>query len=183
MAGKEYYDEAFAQIAQRSGSIHSLLDEFFSFLHRRTDFYVEFDAKVERPSMGFPQGKAEEILLKSFKNYPYVKYNAKQHGSSAESGESSLAATKTSNTKQTIQTDAQIQSDKPHPKTTQPTLQYTDAGKQIPIGNGGIGENYYWTQSLRELTIYVSLHGGVRSKDVQVEIKPRHLRVALSGRL
>lgn len=176
MAGKDYYDEAFAQIAQKSGSIHNLLDEFFSFLHRRTDFYVEFDAKVERPSMGFPQGKAEEILLKSFKKYPYVKYNAKQHdASTAPASESSQTPTKKTNPDPS-------QVAKPA-KTVQPTLQYTDTGKQIPIGNGGIGENYYWTQSLTELTIYVTLPLEVRSKDLQVDIKARHLRVALSGKL
>jgi len=37
------YDEVFAQVAGRLGGLDPFLDAFFSFLHRRTDFYIEFD--------------------------------------------------------------------------------------------------------------------------------------------
>lgn len=58
---------------------------------------------------------------------------------------------------------------------------YTPEGKQIPIGNGGIGENYYWTQTLKDVTIYIDTAAGCRGKDVQCEIKPQALRVAVRG--
>eukprot|EP01031_Cornospumella_fuschlensis_P039675 gene39675-48305_t len=185
MAGKDYYDEAFAQIAQRAGSIHSLLDEFFSFLHRRTDFYVQYDInKVERPSMGFPQGKAEDILLKAYRKYPSVPYETTQQGPNKVAAEtSSPDIAKNKQSAPSSNSSVQAAASKPPPKEVQPTLQYNESGKQIPIGNGGIGDNYYWTQSLTELTIYVNLPSGVRSKNVQVEIKPRQLRVALAGQV
>jgi hypothetical protein len=53
-------DGIFLAAAQRSGGIQSLLDEFFSFLHRRTDFYV-VDPNPQRP-MGFDAGVAERMV-------------------------------------------------------------------------------------------------------------------------
>lgn len=54
-------DNLFAPIAERAGNIDDLLNTFFGFLHRRTDFYTIYDAK--RPSMGFKPGEAENKVL------------------------------------------------------------------------------------------------------------------------
>jgi hypothetical protein len=53
-------DGLFLSIAQRCGGIEPLLEEFFSFLHRRTDFYV-VDSDPRRP-MGFGPGDAERMV-------------------------------------------------------------------------------------------------------------------------
>lgn len=53
-------DAMFLTIAQRCGGIEPLLEEFFSFLHRRTDFYV-VDPDPRRP-MGFGPGDAELMV-------------------------------------------------------------------------------------------------------------------------
>lgn len=58
--GDTRFDDVLMTMAQQSGSIDGLLRAFFSFLHRRTDFYV-----VQPPqgaSMGFPEGKAEDMV-------------------------------------------------------------------------------------------------------------------------
>lgn len=46
--------------AQRAGGIEPLLDQFFAFLHSRTDFYV-VDTNPRRP-MGFAPGVAEAMV-------------------------------------------------------------------------------------------------------------------------
>ena len=58
------FDQLFMQVAGKSGGIDPLLREFFSFLHRKTDFYVQYPRqdKVER-TMGFPEGAAEAMLI------------------------------------------------------------------------------------------------------------------------
>lgn len=40
------YDKLLMQMAGGCGSIPNLLDEFFGFLHRKTDFFVEADAEL-----------------------------------------------------------------------------------------------------------------------------------------
>lgn len=56
-----------------------------------------------------------------------------------------------------------------------------DNGKQIPIGNGGYSENYYWTQTLGEVTVYVDVPTGTRGKQVDCVMKPRFLSLAVGG--
>ncbi len=73
-------EELFGQAANRAGSIENLLDEFFGFLKRRTDFYIEIDqndmqqAVNSQFKMGFPKGRAEQIVLRSFKKHPFKSY-------------------------------------------------------------------------------------------------------------
>ena len=55
-----------------------------------------------------------------------------------------------------------------------PTIRYNKEGKQIPIGNGGICDSYFWTQSLTETTVYVDVPDGTRGRDVFVRLqRPR----------
>jgi hypothetical protein len=56
-----------------------------------------------------------------------------------------------------------------------------ETGKQIPIGNGGYTENYYWTQTINEVTVYVDVPTGTRGKQVDCIMKPRSLSLAVKG--
>lgn len=64
----ERYDGMFATVAQQKGSITALLTTFFSFLARRTDFYVA-DPNPKR-RMGFAPGVAEQLVVQSFRKFP-----------------------------------------------------------------------------------------------------------------
>lgn len=69
------FDEVLRNLAGQAGSLEALLGVFFSFLHRNTDFYVTFDpAKTTKAGMGFPSGKAEQLLLRAFRSFPYKPY-------------------------------------------------------------------------------------------------------------
>lgn len=48
-----------------------------------------------------------------------------------------------------------------------------------PINNGGITENYVWTQTAYDLTVRVSLPDKITKKDVFVEIKTNKLKVKI----
>jgi hypothetical protein len=57
----EPFDDIFLQVAGRAGGIQPLLDSFFGFLSRKTDFYVQYDPNV-RARMGFAPGAAERMV-------------------------------------------------------------------------------------------------------------------------
>lgn len=74
-SGKEALLDAplIALTNQCGGDLTQVLQAFFSFLHRRTDFYLipnEEDLKAGRAKMGFQQGYAEKVLLASFRQFP-----------------------------------------------------------------------------------------------------------------
>ena len=54
------YDNALMGILQNCGKLQSFLDAVFSFLARRTDFYILM--KHEKAQMGFPPGVAESMV-------------------------------------------------------------------------------------------------------------------------
>ena len=60
-------------------------------------------------------------------------------------------------------------------------VRYTDSGKQVPIGNGGVTPKYYWTQTVSEATVYIHVPPGTRSKDVSCLIQPRRLKLKVRG--
>lgn len=60
-------------------------------------------------------------------------------------------------------------------------VHYTEDGKQVPIGNGGVTPRYYWTQTIGEATVYVDVPPGTRSKDVSCVIEPRRLKLVVRG--
>ena len=62
-----------------------------------------------------------------------------------------------------------------------PPIRYNDKGQQIPIGNGGICEKYFWTQNLNELTVYIDVPEGTRAKEVNCKITSTKLKIGLKG--
>ncbi|CAM9328417.1 unnamed protein product [Heterosigma akashiwo] len=65
------YDDVLLGLAGQCGGIQPLLAAFFSFLHRKTDFYVVHADDDNQAKMGFRAGAAEKILLQSFRKFPY----------------------------------------------------------------------------------------------------------------
>jgi N-terminal conserved domain of Nudc./CS domain len=79
-------------LAQASGGdVRKLLYGFFSFLNRRTDFYVVHPTAAEGESsqqqnaysMGFKEGDAEKLLLASFRQFPLRRLPSKAPAPSA----------------------------------------------------------------------------------------------------
>jgi hypothetical protein len=55
---------------QCNGDLRQLLFAFFSFLNRRTDFYLVPHPDDDGPEMGFAEGDAEKLLLAAFRQFP-----------------------------------------------------------------------------------------------------------------
>lgn len=60
-------------------------------------------------------------------------------------------------------------------------VRLTEAGKQVPIGNGGVGPNYWWNQTLSEASVYFDVAPGTPSKSVRWTVTPTTVRLALLG--
>lgn len=258
MAVDRRFDDVLMTMAGQAGSLEALLSIFFAFLHRNTDFYVTFDPdKTTVAGMGFPPGKAENLLLRAFRSLPYKPYtdpslppssSSKLPGASAAGMQrkqqllarpaasnnpikSAVAPTPaiTAATATPVQHAPPPGADKPSkasretPTTSCSTadasvttvapsssvaptsplrvaeavstipvegevavaggmrVRYTEDGKQVPIGNGGVTPRYYWTQTITEATVYVDVPEGTRSKDVCCVIEPRRLRLSVRG--
>ncbi|KAM9307307.1 nudC domain-containing protein 3 isoform 1-T2 [Pholidichthys leucotaenia] len=61
----EMYDNALLGILQHVGNIQDFLQVYFGFLYRKTDFYRLLSGPNDK--LGFPQGVAEKMVLKTFK--------------------------------------------------------------------------------------------------------------------
>ena len=247
------FDDVLRNMAGQAGSLEALLGVFFSFLHRNTDFYVTYDpATTLKAGMGFPVGKAEQLLIKAFRSLPFKPYEGIQAQSPRDAGGSSTKTKvasrslhtgkqSTAGTPGRLREDKSNSSSKSQPDgsrvgtsggaikprvTATPTpahppppsqasspssiladstknpssrtpetsasesgaaptggvqVRYTEDGKQVPIGNGGVTPRYYWTQTIGEATVYVDVPPGTRSKDVTCVIEPRKLKLVVKG--
>lgn len=176
---------------QCNGDIRTLLYSFFSFLHRKTDYYCipnEQDKKDGvKSTMGFPEGEAEKLLLAAFRQFPLRRMPSQkqlmemqrqqkvtQNAGSKESYSNKISHADTQELGQNMSGGIKqsASSSASNPNTVH--CEYTQEGNQIPIGNGGVGKlySYHWTQTLQEVTIAIPLPNSTKSKDLDVEIKP-----------
>ncbi|CAM9401481.1 unnamed protein product [Ectocarpus sp. 4 AP-2014] len=98
--------------------------------------------------------------------------------STSTPGEGSIAPSSTTTPPPEPPTTA---NDKPAAAAGGISVRYTKDGKQVPIGNGGVTDRYYWTQTVNEATVYVDVPLGTRSKDVSCVIQPRWLTLKVRG--
>lgn len=184
---------------QSGGDLRKLMFAFFSFLHRRTDFYLVPDEealqKGEEVKMGFREGDAEKLLLAAFRQFPLrripkkgvnvsKKNSTKRDPSStastksAESAPATTPGERTSPTKKN-ESDNELAKDATSLSLSDPSecVRLTQDGLQIPVGNGGSTKAYKWTQTLEECSVMVGLPEGIRGKDLSVTIRPSHVSV------
>ena len=197
----EKFDDVFGHVAGTAGGIEPLLTAFFGFLHRKTDFYVQFRPEKGRAfKMGFPFGEAEKMLLKTFHKFPYKTFDGEkaipfdnnekinkpanispigkkltsENCKDISISENNLEAEKNME-------DSNCTSESIFRPPIDRKVAIDPSGKQFPIGNGGLGPNYYWTQTLKDLTVYVDVGRGTRGKDVKCTIQLRKIVLSVKG--
>jgi hypothetical protein len=203
----EKYDDVLLNLAGQHGGIEPLLKTFFSFLHRRTDYYVINREKEGK--MGFAPGVAEKLMVKTFRGFPYKEASDVQKAMQQQQpGGAHSSRSKQTNPKAKTKSKASASSKAAkgspaaspvpapapapalapepkeadvHPLGTGKKMNYNDEGKQIPVGNGGVTPNYWWTQTLYETTIYVDVPQGTKGKDIKCDISKTGLKLGLKG--
>jgi hypothetical protein len=180
---------------QCGGDLRKLLFCFFSFLNRRTDFYLvpPVDDFVEGVAkMGFPEGDAEKLLLAAFRQFPLHRIPQKKAAPGTTTVKKDKVAsnevekdkndTKVASTKEVgkdVKQPAEVEkvpesnSSKAvaEPAKKPEEVRLTEEGLQIPVGNGGSTKRYKWTQTIDECTVLIGIPGDLRAKELSVEIK------------
>ncbi|RWS25286.1 nuclear migration protein nudC-like protein, partial [Leptotrombidium deliense] len=205
-ADEEKFDGILLAMAQQhEGGVKDLLNTVFSFLCRKTDYYV-----------GGGDGAAKKLLLET-----YDKWERKALEVKAEKEKERIADEKRRKAAKDAKKAAEEADDEPRIKeltdeeatelekqiklekeakqrTTESEVipsnsdkddkdeeeDETDKGKVKPNeGNGYNGPDYSWTQTLSEVELKVPLKVKftVKSRDVVIEFRKKHLKVGLKG--
>ena len=178
-----------ALASQSGGDLRKLLHSFFSFLHRRTDFYiVPHEDDDVHSKMGFREGDAEKVLLAAFRQFPLRKMPCQADIEAAKSkkepqqqqSSASLAMSQLSLEEPSADPAASKASAPKRIQTKQAnddTVRWTEKGLQIPVGNGGTTDTYKWTQTIDECTVMINVPVGTRGKEVDVSITSSAIHV------
>lgn len=183
-------DDPLIALTQRChGDLRKVLTAFFSFLHRRTDFYMVPQEDDLLSKLGFREGDAEKLLVASFRQFPLRRLPRPSPPSSSrdensKSNPNSHARIQNNQTMFENRPDDDLSSQETSAaagrsaaKELESEVQFTKEGLQIPVGNGGTTDRYKWTQSLEECTVIIPVPNGWRAKDLDVHIKTSSISV------
>lgn len=202
----ERFDGVLMNIAQQAGSIDSILDIFFGFLQRKTDFFTGSQ----------DENAAEAVVLKHYKKH--WKVGLKKRQEQAEKNrvadeerkkraeakkakdeeeyrkrQEELAAAKVEEV--TEEEAAKIKAEKAERVAAAAKGEEAkgDAGDKgeggeeedskepPPEGNGGKTDLYTWTQTLSALEVYVPVRPGVKAKQIVCDIGSETLKLGVKG--
>jgi len=200
MSADTKYDEVLLSVAGQCGGIAPLLDTFFSFLYRNTDF---FHVMADGDKMGFQDGVAEKLVLRAFLTYQIAAAKARAEAggpaleASAGAGKRPSAAAEvpaaatapprapasSSGASSSSGAGAQPQRVAPRSEaaTTMPHVALGKSPALLDDYNGGRTERYTWEQTLNDVTLAVPVPEGTRARDVVCVIKKGALSLKLRG--
>mmetsp|Transcript_39499 Transcript_39499/g.65505 ORF Transcript_39499/g.65505 Transcript_39499/m.65505 type:complete len:324 (+) Transcript_39499:71-1042(+) len=200
MGDDDRFDGMYMNLAQQVGGIDPLLDSFFGFLRRKTDFYTGAESA----------DKAKETVLKVFmKNKDRSLEDArekaakeKKRKAEEEERRNRLQAAKAEQQKQEQETRIEELSEEEAEKakasaSAAPAAapassddvkpeggdgEGEEEGKgATPINNGGVCDNYRWTQTLQDLQVIVPVPKGTKAKFIDVQMLKKKLKVQVKG--
>jgi len=200
---QDKFDGILLSVAQEcEGGVQEMLDVFFSFLARKTDFYTgggdeEAAKKLVMEKFKKHGQKAFEEMAKKKARNEEIDRKAKERRE-REKAELEVEQPKicevTEEEANRIEAEEKAKSEEEKPKEDKPNdgangkkdddeeESEEDKGKLKPnAGNGADLPNYSWTQTLEEVELRVPLLIAVKGKDMVVNIEKKHLKVGLKG--
>lgn len=193
-----------AMAEQHQGGVPQFLDTFFGFLARKTDFYTGGEDgaafKMVKSSFDkhFEPAKKERERKKKEREEADRKYKEKLKKEKEEEEKGAQIKELTDEEADRLQKEldskkptgtvkepeAVVAKPEPKDKNTGENDEEEDNGKIKPnIGNGCDLDKYRWTQTLEEIDLRIPIVTNLKlkSKDIVVEIKKKHLKVGIKG--
>lgn len=203
MSNEEKFDGMLLAMAQQhSGGIKEVLRTFFSFLHRKTDFFHGAPAGVPRNTIlevlkefeDAAEKKRQEVIKEKHqreKEFQELKERQKRKEREAfdKVGESPQIEEVTEEEAEKIQKanekkESQNTDSAKQDKESEDEEDEDSKGKLKPnAGNGADLDKYRWVQTLADIDLYIptGLKVPLKSRDIIVEFTQSRLKVALKG--
>jgi hypothetical protein len=179
------FDPLYLQIASQTRGIDPLLDTLFSFLRRKSDFFGDDDAGIQRA-----QQKVNEVLEKHIglwreeKEKERKRKEKKLQEQQKQQVEEDVIELGEDGFDISNVPDASAKSLEEKQPASKPAVETTpkeDDDEKAPIGNGGTTDRYTWTQTLSELILSLPLPPNTRAKDLNISITKTHLRIGFKS--
>lgn len=204
----EKYDTVLLSLAQQmQGGVQELLDVLFNFLARKTDFYVgggsgtaekllmekfhkheDFALQIQTKEA---KRKADEEKRLNDRRQKQKKEEemcqAKEEPKIKELSDEEAAALEKKLTVESTADKVETQECKPEKSEDKPSTHKDDDedGKGLVpnSGNGADMPNYKWTQTLQDIELRVPFNVTfpLKTRDIVVDIKQKHIKVGLKG--
>mmetsp|Transcript_155576 Transcript_155576/g.270689 ORF Transcript_155576/g.270689 Transcript_155576/m.270689 type:complete len:338 (-) Transcript_155576:128-1141(-) len=204
-ADAEKFDGILLNIAQQSGSIESILDTFFGFLQRKTDFFTGAQ----------DENAAEQLVLKYYKKHWKAgrkrreEQQEKNRLADEERKKRAEAKKQKDEEEYRRKMEEKKKQEEEQPKIEEITEEEAaeikeskkekkeedaegdeekedgdkeeDSKEPPPLGNGGKTDKYTWTQTLSALEVYVDVRPGVKAKQIICDIGGETMKVGIKG--
>eukprot|EP00931_Biecheleriopsis_adriatica_P101389 TRINITY_DN76539_c0_g1_i1.p1 TRINITY_DN76539_c0_g1~~TRINITY_DN76539_c0_g1_i1.p1 ORF type:complete len:360 (+),score=111.06 TRINITY_DN76539_c0_g1_i1:88-1080(+) len=199
-AGDERFDGVLLNIAQQAGSIDNILDTFFGFMQRKTDFFT--GAQDEQA--------AEQLVMKYYKKHWKIGQKRRQEqqernrvadeerkkraedqrqkdeeeykkrAEEAKKKQESEPKIEEISEEEANRIKAQKQ-EKSEDNDEKGDKEEEDSKEPPPPGNGGSTDKYNWTQTLGTLEVFVPVPPGVKAKQIVCDIRGESLKLGVKG--
>jgi len=202
-AEAERFDGLLLNVAQQAGSIENILDLFFGFLQRKTDFFTgaQDEAAAEALVMKYYKKhwkaglkRRQEIQEKNKvadeerkqraedkKRKDEEEYNRKQQELAKKQAEAPAIEEVTEEEAAKIKAEKASRKDDSGEGDKGEEEKEEDSKEPPPVGNGGTTDKYTWTQTLSALEVFVNVRPGVRAKQIVCDIGGESLKVGIKG--
>ncbi|XP_050298419.1 nudC domain-containing protein 3 isoform X2 [Anthonomus grandis grandis] len=172
------HDDMLFNMLKECKTLPAFLDEIFGFLSRRTDFY-HIAPNPDSP-VGLPKGLAESLVRHSF-----LKWTPKENLDEPQ-------ILQESEVPQVVSEEFLIEEDAGQAATVTANMEEISisepAEKLIDFSesesyNGGVYDDYCWSQSIKEVDVTIKLPPDVSAKHIKVTILPQSLMVKVKDKI
>jgi hypothetical protein len=205
MGDRERFDGMLLTVAQQCGSIENILDTYFDFLLRKTDFFIGAQdeaaprklvlASFEKHWKMAGKKREEEKAKSAAADAERAKRRKEQEAKDAKEW-AAAQAMQTELEKQKAEAKIQEVTDEEAEKIKKEKTAGKDTADEeakaseekeeeddtpAPEGNGGQTDKYRWTQTLDALEVFVPIPPGTRAKQITCDIGIDTLKVGIKG--
>jgi len=184
----EKFDGIFLGLAQQHGGVPELLDSFFSFLGRKTDFFIGGSSQQAKEVLenAFRKHEQRALDLLKKKQRAEEERKRKQTETMKEEKQSRVVEITDEEEKQILaekQNKQLLHSEiKTQIKSSEEQKDEEQDGKLLPnTGNGSQTEKYRWSQVLSEVEALIPVPSGTKARQLDVIIESSRLKIGFKG--